>query len=86
MYGGPQRVRDLAYHQGTVWPWLLGGYWLAVLRLGGFDAASRAAVADDLAALAPALREGCIGQLPEILRRRCARRQPRLFCPGLERG
>ena len=66
VYGGPQRVRDLAYHQGTVWPWLLGGYWLAVLRLGGFDAASRAAVADDLAALAPALREGCIGQLPEI--------------------
>ena len=66
VYGGPQRVRDLAYHQGTVWPWLLGGYWLAVLRLGGFNAASRAAVADDLAALAPALREGCLGQLPEI--------------------
>ena len=66
VYGGPQRVRDLAYHQGTVWPFPLGGYYLAELRLGGFDAASRARVRQDLEALAPALREGCLGQLPEI--------------------
>lgn len=63
-YGGPQPVRDLAYHQGTVWPFPLGGYYLAELRLGGPDAACR--VARDLEALAPALREGCLGQLPEI--------------------
>ena len=25
-YGGDQRNRDGAYHQGTVWPWLLGPY------------------------------------------------------------
>ena len=66
VYGGPQKVRDMAYHQGTVWPFPLGGYELAVLRLGGFDKASRAAVGQDLEALLPALREGCIGQLPEI--------------------
>lgn len=57
-------MRDLAYHQGTVWPFPLGGYYLAELRLGGPDAACR--VARDLEALAPALREGCLGQLPEI--------------------
>ena len=65
-YGGPQKVRDMAYHQGTVWPFPLGGYYLAELRVGGFDAASRARVAADLDALLPALREGCLGQLPEI--------------------
>jgi len=26
VYGGDQRARDAAYHQGTVWPWLLGPY------------------------------------------------------------
>ncbi len=26
VYGGDQRTRDAAYHQGTVWPWLLGPY------------------------------------------------------------
>ncbi|HJD21443.1 MAG TPA: amylo-alpha-1,6-glucosidase [Candidatus Gemmiger faecigallinarum] len=66
VYGGPQRVRDLAYHQGTVWPFPLGGCYLAELRLGGFSAASRAAVQADLDMLQPALREGCVGQLPEI--------------------
>jgi len=32
-YEGPPWVRDAAYHQGTVWPWLLGPFvdaWLAV--------------------------------------------------------
>ena len=66
VYGGPQAVRDLAYHQGTVWPFPLGGYWLAVLRTAGFAPEARAAVRRDLDALAPALREGCIGSLPEI--------------------
>lgn len=31
--GGP-RERDLAYHQGTVWPWLIGPYVDAALRAG----------------------------------------------------
>jgi predicted glycogen debranching enzyme len=32
--GGPLE-RDEAYHQGTVWPWLIGPYVDAVLRAGG---------------------------------------------------
>jgi predicted glycogen debranching enzyme len=32
--GGPAE-RDEAYHQGTVWPWLLGPYVEPVLRTGG---------------------------------------------------
>ncbi len=34
-YGGDQRSRDGAYHQGTVWGWLLGPYVLAKLRVDG---------------------------------------------------
>ena len=32
-YVGPQKERDLAYHQGTAWPWLMGAYLEAYLRL-----------------------------------------------------
>jgi predicted glycogen debranching enzyme len=34
-YAGDQIQRDLAYHQGTVWPWLLGAYADAYLKLQG---------------------------------------------------
>ncbi|MGB9465618.1 MAG: amylo-alpha-1,6-glucosidase [Candidatus Acidiferrum sp.] len=34
-YGGDQRSRDGAYHQGTVWGWLLGPFALAHLRVYG---------------------------------------------------
>jgi predicted glycogen debranching enzyme len=34
-YGGDQRSRDAAYHQGTVWGWLLGPFVLAHLRVYG---------------------------------------------------
>lgn len=36
-YGGDQDTRDRAYHQGTVWPWLLGCYVEASLRAAGGD-------------------------------------------------
>ena len=32
-YEGPQSERDAAYHQGTVWSWLLGPFVLAHLRV-----------------------------------------------------
>ncbi len=35
VYGGTPEQRDLAYHQGTVWPWLLGSYVEASLRAFG---------------------------------------------------
>ncbi|MDI6727209.1 MAG: amylo-alpha-1,6-glucosidase, partial [Smithellaceae bacterium] len=33
LYGGDQATRDAAYHQGTVWPWLLGPFGEASLRI-----------------------------------------------------
>jgi len=38
--GGPDE-RDAAYHQGTVWPWLIGPFVEAWLRAHGSDAAHR---------------------------------------------
>lgn len=34
-FKGPLRDLDAAYHQGTVWPWLLGPYVSALVRLTG---------------------------------------------------
>jgi predicted glycogen debranching enzyme len=39
-YGGDQRARDGAYHQGTVWGWLLGPFALAHLRVYNEPAAA----------------------------------------------
>jgi glycogen debranching enzyme len=38
--GGPD-TRDAAYHQGTVWPWLLGPFVEAWVRVRGDDRAAR---------------------------------------------
>ena len=37
-YAGTPHERDSAYHQGTVWPWLLGFYCEAALRANGTSA------------------------------------------------
>jgi predicted glycogen debranching enzyme len=40
-YSGDLRARDAAYHQGTVWPWLIGHYIDARLRVYHDKAESR---------------------------------------------
>ena len=35
IYSGTQAERDEAYHQGTVWPWLLGPFCEGWLRVHG---------------------------------------------------
>ena len=65
-YGGEQLKRDLAYHQGTVWVFPLGGYYLAYLKVEGYSEEAGAYVRRQLEYIEPALREGCVGQLPEI--------------------
>ena len=41
-YGGDVRERDRAYHQGTVWSWLLGPFAIAHFNVYGDRAAARA--------------------------------------------
>lgn len=65
-YGGAQLDRDLSYHQGTVWTFPMGAYYLAYLKVNGYCYEAKNTVRRQLESLAPALREGCSGQLPEI--------------------
>jgi glycogen debranching enzyme len=61
-YGGDQRSRDGAYHQGTVWPWLIGAYVRAHLHVYGDRARARAL----LDGLVDALDGYALGTLGEI--------------------
>lgn len=61
-YGGDPRSRDGAYHQGTVWAWLLGPFALAHFRVHG-DAAEARAFLDPLV---DHLAESGVGSLGEI--------------------
>lgn len=56
----------MAYHQGTIWPYLLGGYYLAWLKTHGNTPEAAAQVREQLGTMEAMLREGCVGQLPEI--------------------
>ena len=58
--------RDMAYHQGTVWTFPLGGYYLAYLKVHDYSEEAKETVKLQLEAIEPAMREGCIGQLPEV--------------------
>jgi predicted glycogen debranching enzyme len=59
--GGPPE-RDAAYHQGTVWSWLLGPFALAHFRAYG-DASHAVKLLDGLVAH---LSEACLGTISEI--------------------
>jgi predicted glycogen debranching enzyme len=63
-YAGGAAERDGAYHQGTAWPWLLGPYVDALLRVRGAEGAAQAAAL--LAGLPDELRRAGLGHLPEI--------------------
>jgi len=63
--GGPVE-RDGAYHQGTVWPWLMGPFITAYVKVNeGSDAARRQA-AEWLAPLKDHLADGGLGHISEI--------------------
>ena len=65
-YGGEMIKRDLSYHQGTVWTFPMGGYYLAYLKVNKDSREAKEIVAKQLEVLESAMREGCIGQLSEI--------------------
>jgi predicted glycogen debranching enzyme len=62
-YYGDLRSRDAAYHQGTVWPWLLGPFIDAWRRAFPLDTA---ATRQFLAAFDSHLDDGCVGSISEI--------------------
>ncbi|HXA86416.1 MAG TPA: amylo-alpha-1,6-glucosidase [Candidatus Dormibacteraeota bacterium] len=65
-YEGNQYSRDSAYHQGTVWPWLLGPFVSAYVQVNGGSAQSRSRAHDLLRDIAQHLTEAGLGQISEI--------------------
>jgi len=63
-YGGDQYHRDGAYHQGTVWSWLLGAYVDAIMNSGKENNKQEAQAI--IRRFLPHLDEGCVGQVSEI--------------------
>ncbi|HEY4220658.1 MAG TPA: amylo-alpha-1,6-glucosidase, partial [Myxococcota bacterium] len=62
-YRGDLMTRDAAYHQGTVWSWLIGPYVDAMLRVRPNDTA---AAKKALEGLCKHLGENCIGYVGEV--------------------
>ncbi|MDE2501701.1 MAG: glycogen debranching protein, partial [Burkholderiales bacterium] len=66
-YQGDVRSRDASYHQGTVWPWLMGAFVEAWVRVRGGGADVRAAARERfLAPLQARLEIAGLGHLGEI--------------------
>jgi glycogen debranching enzyme len=64
--GGPVE-RDRAYHQGTVWPWLMGPFITAYVKVNGGSETARRQAAEWLAHLKDHLKDGGLGHISEIL-------------------
>jgi predicted glycogen debranching enzyme len=62
-YYGDLRARDAAYHQGTVWAWLIGPYLDAWLKVHPED---QAGAADLLEGFRAHLGEACLGTISEV--------------------
>jgi glycogen debranching enzyme len=63
-YEGNSSSRDGAYHQGTVWSWLLGPFVTALARVEGEPGKRRGG--EILERLSPHLSEAGIGSVSEI--------------------
>src|SRR5437867_1256206 len=64
--GGPAE-RDGAYHQGTVWPWLMGPFISAYVKVNRDSDVARRQAAEWLAPLKDHLADGGLGHISEIL-------------------
>lgn len=65
-YEGGVVERDGAYHQGTVWPFLLGPFVTAWLKVMGNSLAERTRARAFLDGLESHLHDACLGQVSEI--------------------
>jgi len=65
-YTAGPAVRDGAYHQGTVWPWLMGPFITAYVKVNGGNPEARAQAAEWLKPLQDHLSDGGLGHISEI--------------------
>jgi glycogen debranching enzyme len=65
-FTGDMMSRDDAYHNGTVWPWLIGPMAEATLRVSGFSAEAKREARTMIEPLIATMRSGCLGQICEV--------------------
>jgi predicted glycogen debranching enzyme len=65
-YTGRPTERDGAYHQGTVWPWLLGHFITAYIKVNGGSETARRQAGEWLVPLREHLTEGGLAHISEI--------------------
>jgi predicted glycogen debranching enzyme len=65
-YTGGPRERDGAYHQGTVWPWLMGPFITAYMKVNQYSEAARTQAAAWLEPLKNHLQDAGLGHISEI--------------------
>jgi predicted glycogen debranching enzyme len=65
-YEGDPRSRDSAYHQGTVWPWLMGPFLKAYVEVKGRSPEAREQARKWLSELSRYMEDEGVGQLPEV--------------------
>jgi glycogen debranching enzyme len=65
-FEGNPHSRDSAYHQGTVWPWLLGPFITAYLEVNGRSAKACQQAEHWLAEFRRFIEEDGLGQIPEV--------------------
>lgn len=65
-FEGDMTARDAAYHQGTVWPWLIGPFVSAYLYAFGRDEASLSYCREVLNRLEKEMGACCIGSISEL--------------------
>ncbi|MBM3839082.1 MAG: amylo-alpha-1,6-glucosidase [Verrucomicrobia bacterium] len=65
--GDEDTRRKPAYHNGTAWTWTFPSFCEALARAWEFESSAVAAAKAYLGSMERLLREGCLGQIPEIL-------------------
>jgi predicted glycogen debranching enzyme len=65
-YDGGVTSRDSAYHQGTVWPWLMGPFITAFVKAHGGSDAAREQAAEWLRGFASQMTIAGLGQIAEL--------------------
>jgi predicted glycogen debranching enzyme len=65
-YEGDPYTRDSAYHQGTVWPWLMGPFLTAYIKVNGKSGNARSQAEQWLSELRRFMLDEGVGQIPEV--------------------
>jgi glycogen debranching enzyme len=65
---GDSRSRDMAYHNGTIWPWLMGPYVTAYLKVNEYSSEARRQTLENLVLplFTTGIHQGGLGTINEI--------------------